>query len=390
MDFTRLIKPFYRSFFLFGPRGVGKSTWLKKSFALAPRLDLLEPSTFLELQRHPENLEARIGKLGKDKWIIIDEVQKVPVLLDEVHRLIEAKKWNFVLSGSSARKLKRGAANLLGGRALTLHMESLVFPELGKHFDLEKVLEFGSLPLVVKDHKLARQTLDAYVHTYLKEEIREEGIVRKLDPFVRCLEVAGILNGQILNLQNISREAAVPRSSLDVYLQILEETLIGYRLAPYQCGAKLRERSHPKFYFFDCGVARAAGGLIHDPLDPVSREFALETMIYHELRVYNQVRERHRGIFYYAYNETQEIDFIIETRKKTHSHPPSVVTIEVKTAKKWQRKWEKSSRSLSSEENIHVQSSWGIYGGSQEYVFDHFRVVPIETFLKLLWEGKVF
>ncbi len=272
----RLLNPPDKSFFLFGPKGVGKSTWLKHKMPDALYLDLLDHTLFLELSQDPARLEGLVGKLNKGDWAIMDEIQKIPGMLDEVHRLIEERKVRFVLCGSSARKLRQGGVNLLGGRALTRHLEVFSAAELGKDFDLDFTLEWGLLPLVQTDRKNAADILSSYVHTYLQEEIRGEGIVRKLSPFVRFLGLAGMLNGQMINASSIAREAAVPRSSVDVYFSILIDTLVGHFLPAYRPQIKVREQTHPKFYWFDPGVARAAAGYLADPLSALWKGPALE------------------------------------------------------------------------------------------------------------------
>ena len=179
---ARLLKLPNRSFFLFGPRGVGKTTWLKEVLPTASFFDLLDSSLYLELSQKPNALEAMVGNLSGGSWIVIDEIQKIPVLLDEVHRLIEARGWKFALCGSSARKLRHGGINLLGGRAVTRNLEVFSCKELGEFFDPEFSLQWGLLPLVQLDRENAQDILDAYVNTYIKEEIKEEGIVRNLPP----------------------------------------------------------------------------------------------------------------------------------------------------------------------------------------------------------------
>src|SRR3989338_9625320 len=199
-----------RSFFLFGPRGVGKSTWLTQILSHAKRFDLLKTDLQIRLNTHPEDLEALIGN-EPPEWIWIDEVQKVPRLMDEVHRLMESRHLKFALSGFSARKLKREGANLLAGRAITKNMEQFSYGELGHQYNLGRAIQYGLLPLVYLYPKDAAETLQTYVHTYIKEEIKEEGVVRKLDPFLRFLEVAGKLNSQQINSSNISRDAMISR-----------------------------------------------------------------------------------------------------------------------------------------------------------------------------------
>lgn len=386
----RLLKIPSRSFFLFGPRGAGKSTWLSHELKEHRAFNLLESSLYLELSRDPSLLEAKIGKEPSGTWIWIDEVQKVPALLDEVHRLIEARRWKFALSGSSARKLKRGGANLLAGRAITRSMESFSFQELGREFNLKNALDWGTLPLVALNPSDARDILTAYVHTYIKEEIKEEGLVRKLEPFLRFLEVAGILNGQLVNAENIAREAKIPRSNVDVYFSILEDTLLGHLLPSYRPKAKVRERSHPKFYWFDPGVARGAAALLNDPVDALWYGTALETLIFHELRVYSHTTQKERPISFYRTGSGVEIDFVIETRKRTVSTKPAVVCIEVKYSKRWDRKWEVPMRSLATSGQVRADKMFGVYMGTDRYHFDRVEVLPVTAFLECLHQGKVF
>ncbi len=386
----RLLRVPGRSFFLFGPRGVGKSTWLKKNMPDAFFFDLLDSSLYLEFSRNPASLEAMIGNIPEDSWIVIDEIQKIPTLLDEVHRLIEKKNWRFALCGSSARKLRRGGVNLLGGRALTRNLDAFSYAELGAAFDLDFSLQWGLLPWVQLEKENAADILDSYVNTYIKEEIKEEGIIRRIPPFLRFLKIAGQINGQLLNAQNISREAMVPRASVDVYFSILEDTLLGHFLPAYRPGAKIREQTHPKFYWFDPGAARSAAGLLFEPIDRTWKGTALETMIYHELRVFNHTRNRNRDIFFYRTASGTEIDFVIETRKRQPSSVPHLVCIEVKLAEKWKSSWERAMRSLQSSDRIQVDRMIGVYTGARTYHVNGLDVLPVEEFLKRLYRGDVF
>ncbi len=379
-----------RSFFLFGPRGVGKTTWLRDVLPEASFFDLLDSTLYLELSRNPGTLEAMAGNLREDSWVVIDEIQKIPDLLDEVHRLIETKGWRFALCGSSARKLRRGGINLLGGRAITRNLDAFSCQELGDAFDAGFSLEWGFLPYVQLDRENAPDILNSYVNTYIKEEIKEEGIVRSLPPFLRFLSIAGQLNGQLVNGQNIAREAAVPRSSVDVYFSILEDTLLGHFLPAYRPNAKVREQTHPKFYWFDPGVARAAAGLLFDPVDRIWKGTALENMIFHELRVYNLTQNKNRQISFYRTGSGVEIDFVIETLRQQASSNAHIVCLEVKMAKRWDRRWERPMRSLSKSDRIHVDKMIGIYTGNRAYHFDGIDVLPVEHFLNLLHEGGVF
>ncbi|MBI4350912.1 MAG: ATP-binding protein [Elusimicrobia bacterium] len=389
-NIKRLLVAPGRSFFLFGPRGTGKSTWLAGALPGALRLDLLDASLALELARDPHRLEALIGRRPAGSWVVLDEIQKIPALMDEVHRLMELRGWRFALCGSSARKLRRGGVNLLAGRALTLNMEGFSSAELGKRFNSDFCLSWGCLPFVQLNPAEAAEILNAYTHTYIKEEIKEEGIVRNTQPFLRFLAIAGQLNGQALNSQNIAREAAVPRSSVDVYFSILTDTLLGHFLPAYQPGLKVRERAHPKFYWFDPGAARAAAGRLFDPLDRLEKGFAFETLIYHELRVYNEVRRKHRPIAYYRTAAGGEIDFIIETHPRRSNTPARVVCIEVKLGQKWDSKWEKTMRELKKQAGIRVDRMIGVYTGERAYHFSGLDVLPAATFLRQLHSGEFF
>ncbi|MFV9691415.1 MAG: ATP-binding protein [Desulfobacteria bacterium] len=386
----RLLKLPDRSFFLFGPRGVGKTTWLREVLADASFFELLDSSLYLEFSQSPGNLEAMIGNLPKGSWVVIDEIQKIPYLLDEVHRLMETRGWRFALCGSSARKLRRGEVNLLGGRAITRNLDTFSYKELGNLFDAEFALQWGFLPYVQLDRKNAPDILNSYVNTYIKEEIKEEGIVRSLPPFLRFLGIAGQLNGQLVNGQNISREAGVPRSSVDVYFSILEDTLLGYFLPAYRPSVKIREQTHPKFYWFDPGVARAAAGLLFEPVDRLWKGIALENMIYHELKVYNLTKNRNRPISFYRTGSGVEIDFVIETRKRRSASNAHIVCLEIKLAEKWDRKWERPMRSLSKSDRIHVDKMIGIYTGKRAYYYDGIDVLPVQDFLERLHQGDVF
>jgi predicted AAA+ superfamily ATPase len=386
----RLLRRPPRSFFLFGPRGTGKSTWLRHTLPKAPYFDLLDASLYLELSRDPHRLEGMVGARPARSWVILDEIQKVPGLLDEVHRLMELRRWRFALCGSSARKLRRGGANLLGGRAVTINLEGFSAAELGRDFDLGFAIDWGVLPAVEMDRREATEVLDAYVNTYLKEEIREEGLVRNVPPFVRFLNVAGQMSGQVVNGQNIAREAGIPRSTVDTYFAIMTDTLLGHFLPAWRPGAKVRERAHPKFYWFDSGVARAAAGLHRDPADRIWRGTALETVIYHELRVFNETARKHRPISYYRTPMGVEVDFVIETRKRQSGNPPRVVAVEVKLSSKWDRSWEKPMRDLAAQPGIEVDRCFGVYTGERSYRFDSVQVLPVPEFLTALHAGKVF
>jgi len=331
-----------------------------------------------------------VGNRPEGTWIVLDEIQKIPILLDEVHRLLESRRWRFALCGSSARKLRRGGVNLLAGRALTLNMESFSAMELGKRYDLPFALDWGLLPFVHREQDQAADILSAYLSTHLKEEVREEGMVRRIPPFVRFLAIAGQLNGQIVNGQNIARETAVARSTVDSYFSILVDTLLGHFLPSWRAGFKVREATHPKFYWFDPGVARAAAGWLRDPVDRAWQGIALETLVFHELRVYNEVSHKHRPISYYRTSAGVEVDFIIETSRRSSTALPHIVAIEVKRADKWNRDWGKPLRSLYAQPGLKTDRLICVYTGQRPYRFDPIDVMPAEAFFKALHRGEIF
>lgn len=386
----RLLTSPERSFFLFGPRGTGKSTWLKGVLPGACRFDLLDTALYYELQREPHRLEALIGRQPENAWVVLDEIQKVPALLDEVHRLMESRHWRFALCGSSARQLKKSGVNLLAGRALTLSMAPFSAAELGSRFDLNPALAYGLLPIVQMDPSYAAASLRAYVDTYIHEEIRQEGVVRNLPPFLRFLALAGQLNGQTINGQNLARDAGIGRTTVDAYFSILIDTLLGSFLPAWQPQIKVRERTHPKFYWFDAGVARAAAGLLDDPPDRTWLGYALETYLLHECRVRNAVSGQSRGLYYYGLASGGEIDLIIETRRPQPSRSARVMAVEIKMAEKWDRKWERASRELAASGRVEVERMMGVYTGSRAYHFDGFDVLPVGEFVANLHAGKLF
>jgi predicted AAA+ superfamily ATPase len=322
--------------------------------------------------------------------VIIDDVQKIPPILDEVHRLMEQRKLRFALSGSSARKLKRGGANLLGGRALSLNMEGFSAKELGDRSDAKKMCRIGTLPLVHNTPQDAEGLLSSYVQTYLKEEVQAEGLVRKIEPFVRFLEVAGLMNSQVVNGEALARDAHVARSTVDTYFSILTDTLLAHWLPAYRPRSKVREGAKPKLYWFDPAVAAAAAGTLGEE-DELSRGASLETLVFHELRVYNAIRGRARPLYFYGGDrDSAEVDFLIETRKKTLQHKPSAVLIEVKSALRWRSEFESASRSLASSEKIHIQSMYGVYMGTESFEQNGFQVLAYGDFIRKLFAGEIY
>ena len=252
----RLFKEPKQSFFLFGPRGTGKSTLIQKHFHNAIWIDLLQPELLRSYSARPERLKEVVQGQPEKRVIVIDEVQKVPSLLAIVHSLIEAKlNKQFILTGSSSRKLKRTGADLLAGRALKRVLHPFMAVELEEKFSLKSALHHGLLPLIIESEN-PRDVLQSYIGLYLKEEIQSEGLVRNLESFSRFLEIMSFSHGSILNITNISRECEIKRKTVENYIEILEDLLLAYRLPIFSKRAQRILKSHPKFYFFDTGVYR--------------------------------------------------------------------------------------------------------------------------------------
>jgi predicted AAA+ superfamily ATPase len=300
------------SFFLFGARGVGKSTWARETFPGARRFDLLDEGLFQSFLADPALFGAELRTLEPDSWVVVDEVQRIPGLLNEVHRAIEELGLRFALLGSSARKLKTAGTNLLAGRALWRTMYPFVPQELGAAFNLESTLQFGSIPLVVASEDRAA-TLAAYVQLYLREEIRGEALVRNLPGFIRFLPIAALAHGQVVNVAGIARDSGTARSTVQGYLEILEDTLLAWRLAAFETRLRVRERKHPKLYWLDPGLVRA----VKKQLGAVSSEEAgslFEGWIHTLLLAYGDTGPLFDEIAYWAPAETRsvEVDFLLQ------------------------------------------------------------------------------
>jgi predicted AAA+ superfamily ATPase len=256
-EITRLLEPPRQSFFLFGPRGTGKSRWLARRFAgAAAAFDLLDEALRVELLADPGALAHKLERVQPGDWVVIDEVQRAPVLLNTVHRYIENRRLRFVLCGSSARQLRRRGVNLLAGRAVERRLHPFTPAELGDLFDLEGALTVGTLPLVWSAADRA-DTLRAYVQTYLAQEIQAEAAVRGLPSFARFLPIAALFHGQVLNVASLARDSGVPRSTVQTYLEILHQTLLSFHLEAYRPRLRVKEVAHPKTYWADAGLVRA-------------------------------------------------------------------------------------------------------------------------------------
>lgn len=298
-----------KSFFLFGPRATGKSTLIRQQLAdEAFVVDLLDSRNYLRLSAAPGDLAAMIEASGK-ALIVIDEVQRVPELLNEVHRLIEAKRLRFLLTGSSARKLRRGQANLLAGRVWEARLFPLIYREM-PDFELDRHLLYGGLPMVWLGEEPIEE-LDAYAHTYLTEEIMAEGLVRKLPPFSRFLRAMALSNGEMLNFTKLASDCQVPPSTVSEYVALLDDTLVGHVLPAWAESKKRKAIRTAKFYFFDCGVTHLLAGTrtLDRNSDLYGKSF--EQFIGGEIRAWLSYQRVRQPLCYWRSAHGDEVDFLI-------------------------------------------------------------------------------
>ncbi len=380
--FTRRYVAPDHTFFLFGPRGTGKTTWLKQVLPDALWFDLLRTQVVLELSREPDSFRQQVEALPRGRWVVIDEVQRMPALLNEVQALIgdRGSAYRYALSGSSARKLKRLDVNLLAGRAINRQFFPLAASELRYDVDLERVLRFGMLPQVHAEPEHAVDILDAYVANYVREEILQEALVRNLDSFARFLEVAALMNGQVVNVAGIARDAAVARPTVQGYFATLQDTLIGFWLPAWRRRAKVKEVASPKFYLFDAGVARALAGRLREPLDGLERGFLLETWMLHELRAAIASLNAGGQLHYWRTPTGTEVDFI-------WTRAGRAVGIEVKAASTWRPEYSSALKGLV-EQGV-LKRAHGVYTGTAERKDGPVRVWPVLSFLRELTKGTI-
>ncbi len=307
-----LPNPAKRSFFIWGPRQVGKTSLLRHTYPNSLRIDLLKSDEFMEFNANPSLLRERI-LATKTRFVIIDEIQKAPVLLDEVHYLIEEHKTVFALCGSSARKVRRQHANLLGGRALRYELYGLTSVEMGEAFDLQRMLNRGYMPALIdaESDSEAKQLLKSYVGDYLKEEVFAEGLVRKLTPFSRFLESAALGDTELLSYEPIDRDCGVSPPTVKSHYQILSDTLIGSFLPAFLDRPKRRTIESPKFYFSDAGVVNILAK--RWPIEPRTPLFgkAFENWVQHELRAYLSYTQSDHELAFWRLTTQVEVDFII-------------------------------------------------------------------------------
>ena len=375
---TRFLAPAVDHFFLFGPRGTGKTLWSKNQFPHALRIDLLNPATHRELAARPEKLIELVNGNPECTQILIDEVQKLPELLEVVHSLIEEKTGQqFVLTGSSARKLRRAGVNLLGGRAVHLSLHPYMAAELGERFDLSIALKQGMLP-VVWGAKDPSQTIAAYNGLYLQEEVQMEGLVRDVGAFARFLEAMSFSHGAILNLSNVSRECQVKRKTCESYLNILEDLLLGIRLPVFSKRAQRELAVHPKFYYFDTGVFRA-----NRPTGPLDTPeeidgAALEGLIAQHLKAWCDYSAGNHSLYYWQTRSQVEVDFIVYGES-------GLFAVEVKNSDKV-RPQDLSALKTFAADYPQAQKLL-LYRGTERFMRNEILCMPCNEFLKSLKPG---
>ena len=372
-----------QSFLLVGPRGTGKTTWLRQALPHAEWFDLLRMATVLELTRDPERFRARVEARPRGTWVVVDEVPKLPALLDEVQSLMadHGKTYRFALCGSSARKLRRMEVNLLAGRVAVRQFFPLTLAELDESLPLNDLLRFGMLPSVRAEPTHAVDILDAYVTTYLREEIQQEALTKDFAAFSRFLEVAALSNGQVVNVAGTARDAGVTRMTVARYYQVLVDTLIGFWLPAWQSKARIKEVRHPKFYLFDPGVARALLGRIREPLEAAERGALLETLVLHELRAAMSVHNTGGDLSYWRTPAGVEVDFIWRRGRRA-------VGVEVKASARWRRDDAAVLRQLMDEKVL--TAGYVVYAGSEVLRDRGIDVLPFEAFAQRAARGDLF
>lgn len=371
----RFFKPPQGHFFLLGPRGTGKTWWTKRHYPKALRVDLLAPDTLRALSARPERLREMIAARPETRQVVIDEVQKLPVLLEVAHALIEEKgRVQFIFTGSSARKLRRAGVNLLGGRAAQKALHPYMAAELGKRFRLTEALRLGMLPLV-HGAKAPEDILRAYNGLYLREEVQMEGLVRNVGSFARFLEAISFSQGAVLNLANVARDCQVNRKTVEGYLEILEDLLLSFRLPVFSRRAKRELAGHPKFYFFDAGVFRANRPV--GPLDSPAEidGAALEGLVAQHLRAWCEYSREDFQLSYWQTRSRVEVDFVVYGKGQFHA-------IEVKNSDQVRPDDLRGLRSFG--EDYPESRRWLLYRGSERLMRDGILCMPCEEFLQAL------
>ena len=374
----RLPVPPQESFFLWGPRQTGKSSLLRATYPGAAWYDLLETNLFLRFTERPSLLREELLALGKPRLVVLDEIQKVPLLLDEVHTLIE-RGWVFALCGSSARKVRRGHANLLGGRAIRYELFGFVARELGKEFDLERMLNHGYLPR----HYLGSSPgarLRAYVDDYLKEEIAAEGLTRNLPAFSGFLSAAALSDGELVNFSTIARDCGISSPTVKEYFQILVDTLLGRFLPAHTARPKRRVIQTPKFYFSDVGVVNqlAKRGALRPGAELFGKAF--ENWVFHELSAHRSYSELHYDISYWRLAGGTEVDFVVDDM---------AVAIEAKSTARVTADHLKGLRELAKDHPRVKRKLLVCLEERSRRTEDEIEILPYAAFVQRLWNGDL-
>ncbi|MCY4037092.1 MAG: AAA family ATPase [bacterium] len=381
--FQRLLslpKPGVETFFLWGPRQTGKSTLLQQLYPDGVWVDLLKADEFRRYMARPELLREELEASGPDpsQQVVIDEIQKVPALLDEVHWLMENRRLSFALCGSSARKVRRGAANLLGGRAVRYEMRGLTAGEIGDAFDLDRALNHGYLPRVYESAR-PRPLLDAYISDYLREEVAAEGLVRNLPAFSGFLDAAALSDGDPVNYSNIARECGVSGPTAKAYFGILTDTLLARWLPRWQRRAKRRLAGAPKLYFEDVGVVNrlARRGEVERGSDRYGKAF--ENWVFHELSAFVSYRDLDEQLTYWRLPSGIEVDFVIGDMR---------LAFEAKATSSITRRHLKGLRTLA-EEHPGVRRMAVCLEPRPRRTDDGIDILPAADFAQRLWQGEL-
>ena len=366
-----------KSFFLFGPRSTGKTYLIDHQLdGKALIVDLLRGDLYLRLSADPSEIGAMIdASIGDKRFVVIDEVQRVPALLNEVHRLIEKKKLRFLLTSSSARRLKGEDTNLLAGRAWKAELFPLTSAEI-PDFQIDRYLRFGGLPQVYPSEQ-PDEELDAYVNTYLKEEIQAEGLIRKLPPFTRFLKTAALSNGKILNFNEVANDSQVPPSTVREYYSILVDTLAGFMLEPWKSSRKRKAIQTGKFYFFDTGVTNAITGTKHLDRNSDAYGNGFEQFMGMELRAYLSYTRNRDPLMFWRTTHGFEVDYLVGDH----------TAIEVKSTGKISPRHVKGLKALK-EEGV-FKNFFLVTHDVISTKKDGITALHWKDFLKRLWDGKI-
>ena len=371
--YARSLKLQKRSFFLLGPRGTGKSTWLAHCFKQAKTINLLDEALYQSYLADISQFYDTLKLLKPHSWVVVDEVQRLPNLLNEVHRLIEEKKLRFALTGSSARKLRKSGINLLAGRARRYFMYPFTPKELVKDFDLNQALRYGTLPLIqMREDK--QSALNSYVQMYLKEEIKAEALVRNLSGFVRFLPVLALYHGQIINTSATARDAGVSRTTVNGFMEVLEDTLLLNKLPAYEARLRVREKKHPKIYWLDPGIVRTARKQT-GPITLEEKGSLFEGYVYMCLKIKMEYESAFDEISYWSSGTAKniEVDFLLQNGSE-------LIAIEVKTTKRVKPEDLKGLKVISDLKG--VKRRIFVYLGSVQMEKEGIEIMPFPVFCK--------